>query len=88
MSEAEEERAALTHFGILCFVLVTLWKCLDKCTYSDSCQAGVKNQAEHASILGSKPKERETGLEKYHGKCHHPFLLLDSLKKPRTHLIF
>lgn len=68
MSEAEEERAALTHLGIL----VTLWKCLNKRTCSDSCQAGVKNQAEHASILGSKPKERETGLKKYLGNVIVP----------------
>lgn len=37
MSEAEEERAALTHLGVLCFVLVTLWKYLDKHTCLDSC---------------------------------------------------
>lgn len=32
-TEAEEERAALTHLGMLCFVLVTLWKCSDKRTH-------------------------------------------------------
>lgn len=67
------KRAALTSLEIFCFVLVTLWKCSDKCTCWDSCQASMKNQAEFASIPGSKPKERQTDLTRYHGKCHSLF---------------
>lgn len=86
MFEAKEERTALTHLEILCIVLLTLWKCSDECTRSDPCQASVKNQAEYASILGSKPKERERAAwQNIMGNVVVPF---PGLKKSKTHLIF